>query len=381
MKRKKTKKKIKKKNKAKFKIKKRKIKKTSKKKIGVKRKLKKKNKKIKSSKSKSKELARKIVRLINNLKPKFKIKINIDKSLQRFFQKISDNINSFKQVIEEERQKEKLKKLKLMQKEKSENLRLAKLAKKEEIKKKQEEVRLEIKLEKERKFDIKRFIREEQANLRKEQAEKRRKFLEKIKLEKKIDQFRKREALEIKNLEKFVLKQERQNYEEVQARIENIRHKYQAIRDQKIRERIEQLGISVSDTDSREQLLEKERQFNISREKIEYVLESFYRSMTSCVFQLNKRWLPKKMSLLRVVDQRYETSEIFIKLDEELDENWVLLVYLKDNNPDSRIVVEDKTNPDKKNSLEFKSNEIFRFSDILVDSLTNMIDRNFKKIN
>ena len=381
MKRKKNKKKIKKKNKAKFKIKKRKIKKTSKKKIGVKRKLKKKNKKIKSSKSKSKELARKIVRLINNLKPKFKIKINIDKSLQRFFQKISDNINSFKQVIEEERQKEKLKKLKLMQKEKSENLRLAKLAKKEEIKKKQEEVRLEIKLEKERKFDIKRFIREEQANLRKEQAEKRRKFLEKIKLEKKIDQFRKREALEIKNLEKFVLKQERQNYEEVQARIENIRHKYQAIRDQKIRERIEQLGISVSDTDSREQLLEKERQFNISREKIEYVLESFYRSMTSCVFQLNKRWLPKKMSLLRVVDQRYETSEIFIKLDEELDENWVLLVYLKDNNPDSRIVVEDKTNPDKKNSLEFKSNEIFRFSDILVDSLTNMIDRNFKKIN
>ena len=268
-----------------------------------------------------------------------------------------------------------------MQKEKSENLRLAKLAKKEEIKKKQEEVRLEKKLEKERKFDIKRFIREEQANLRKEQAEKRRKFLEKIKLEKKIDQFRKREALEIKNLEKFVLKQERQNYEEVQARIENIRHKYQAIRDQKIRERIEQLGISVSDTDSREQLLEKERQFNISREKIEYVLESFYRSMTSCVFQLNKRWLPKKMSLLRVVDQRYETSEIFIKLDEELDENWVLLVYLKDNNPDSRIVVEDKTNPDKKNSLEFKSNEIFRFSDILVDSLTNMIDRNFKKIN
>ena len=82
-----------------------------------------------------------------------------------------------------------------MQKEKSENLRLAKLAKKEEIKKKQEEVRLEIKLEKERKFDIKRFIREEQANLRKEQAEKQRKFLEKIKLEKKIDQFRKRKLL------------------------------------------------------------------------------------------------------------------------------------------------------------------------------------------
>ena len=100
-------------------------------------------------------------------------------------------------------------------------------------------------------------------------------FYEKIKLEKKIEQFRKREALEIKNLEKFVLKQERENYEEVQERIEKIKLKYQAIRDQKIRERIEQLGIDVSEEDTRSDLLEKERQFNIAREKIENNLESF----------------------------------------------------------------------------------------------------------
>ena len=43
--------------------------------------------------------------------------------------------------------------------------------------------------------------------------------------------------------------------------------------------------------------------------------------MTSCIFQLNRRWLPKKMSLLRVIDNRWENSEIFIKLDEEVDEN------------------------------------------------------------
>ena len=73
--------------------------------------------------------------------------------------------------------------------------------------------------------------------LRKEQAERQKKFYEQIRLEKKIEQFRKREALEIKNLEKFVLKQERENYEEVQERIEKIKDKYQAIRDQKIRER------------------------------------------------------------------------------------------------------------------------------------------------
>ena len=67
--------------------------------------------------------------------------------------------------------------------------------------------------------------------------------------------------------------------------------------------------------------------------------------MASCIFQLNRRWLPKKMSLLRVIDRRYETSEIFIKLDEEVDENWIMLVYLKDNDPTSNIIVEDKTNP------------------------------------
>ena len=86
-------------------------------------------------------------------------------------------------------------------------------------------------------------------------------------MEKKIEQFRKREAAEIKTLEKFVLNQERENYEEVQERIEKIKLKYQAIRDQKIRERIEQLGIEVSDNDTRADLLEKERQFNIAREK------------------------------------------------------------------------------------------------------------------
>ena len=249
----------------------------------------------------------------------------------------------------------------------------------QELKEVQQRLKEEQKLQKERKIEIKRFIREEQAVVRKEQADRQKKFYEKIKLEKKIEQFRKREEIEIKNLEKYVLKQERENYSEVEQRIENIKLKYQAIRDQKIRERIEQLGIEVSDNDTRADLLEKEKQFNEAREKIEYTLESFYRSMTSCIFQLNRRWLPKKMSLLRVIDRRYETSEIFIKLDEESDENWIMLVYLKDNNPNSDIIVEDKTDSEKSYSLEYKTNEIFKFSDKLVDSLTNMIDKEYKK--
>ena len=339
-----------------------------------------KNKRKKVYKSKnSKNTFRKIIRFSENIKPKINFKFDLDKTLQNFFQNIANKIKAFKEVIDEEREKKRQQKIRLMQKEKAEEIKRARDIKKEEIRKKQIEIQEEIKLGKERRADIKRFIRLEQAQLRKEQADRQRKFYEKIRLEKKIEQFRKREALEIKNLEKYVLKQERENYQEVQNRIDKIKQKYQAIRDQKIKERIEQLGIEVSDTDTREDLLQKEYEFNLAREKIENTLESFYRSMVSCIFQLNKRWLPKKMSLMRVIDKRYETSEIFIKLDEESDENWIMLVYLKDNNPDSNIVVEDKTDHEKIFSQEYKSNEIFKFSDSMVDSLTTMIDKEYQK--
>ena len=266
-----------------------------------------------------------------------------------------------------------------MHQEKIEKQKKIKIEQQIKLEEKQKEFKEEIRLQRDRRKELQKFIRLEQAEVRREQAYKQRKFLEQIKLEKRIEQFRKREALEIKNLEKFVLGQERESYEGVQERIDAIKQKYQALRDQKIRERIQQLGIEVTDSDDRSALLEKERQYNLDRQKIEFALESYYRSMASCVFQLNRRWIPKKMSLLRVIDKRFENSEIFIKLDEDEDEKWLILVYIKDNNPDSGIIVEDKTNPEKNISLEYKTNEIFKFSDTLVDSLTNFIDREFQK--
>ena len=353
--------------------------KRSKKKTIKKKRSKKKSSGQKIIKRNSKETFRKIIRLGERFKPSIKINFNLDKTLQNFFQNIADKIQSFKDVIEEERLRKRKEKLKILEREKKEEIKKTKMLKDQELKKKLLEVKEEQRLEKERKIELRKFIKEDQAQLRKEQAARQRKFYEKIKLEKKIDQFRKREELEIRNLEKFVLRQERENYKDVEERILKIKQKYQAIRDQKIRERIEQLGIQVSDSDTRADLLEKEYQFNLAREKIENTLESFYRSMVSCVFQLNRKWLPKKMSLLRVIDRRYETSEIFIKLDEESDDSWIMLLYLKDNNPDSDIILEDKTNPEKKFSKEFKSSEIFQFSDLMVDSLTSLIDREYKK--
>jgi hypothetical protein len=266
-----------------------------------------------------------------------------------------------------------------MEFEKIASIKKAKLERELGKKEKEKEFRERVAFERVRKKELQKFIRLEQAEVRKEQAEKQRKFLEQIRLEKKIEQFRKREELEIKNLEKFVLSQERDSYVGVQERIEKIKQKYQALRDQKIRERVEQLGIKVEEGEDRSALLEKERQYNVERQKIEFALESFYRSAHSLCFQLNKRYIPKYLNILRVIDRRFETGEIFVKWDDAADEDWLILIYIKDNSPSEGIVIEDKTNLEKTLSHEFETNEIFRASDFMVDALTNLLDQERKK--
>jgi len=255
------------------------------------------------------------------------------------------------------------------------------------LKAKKNQLKDEQKLERKRKLDLQNFIRLEQAELRKERAEKQRDFLEQIKLEKKIDQFRKREELEIKSLEKYVLSQQRESYEEVQQRIDKIKEKYKALREQKIneaiRERVTSLGITIEDTDDKATLLEKERIYNEERQKIEYALESFYRSAHSLCFQLNKKYIPKYLSIIRCIDKRFETGEIYIKWDDSTEEDWLILIYIKNNSPDEGIIIEDKTNPEKNMTYEFQPNEIFKASDVMVDALTTLLDneRNKRKIS
>jgi hypothetical protein len=335
----------------------------------------KKNKRRINNKTKQAILA--IIRIQDKLK--FNINFSLDKFLLSFFQSIANTIDNFKIVLAEERERKKQKKINLMEAEKAESIKKQKKEKELEKKEKEEEFKERIIFERNRKKELQKFIRLEQAEVRKEQAEKQRKFLEQIRLEKKIEQFRRREELEIKNLEKFVLSQERDSYVGVQERIEKIKQKYQALRDQKIRERVEQLGIKVEEGEDRSTLLEKERQYNLERQKIEFALESFYRSAHSLCFQLNKRYIPKYLNILRVIDRRFETGEIFIKWDDAADEDWLILIYIKNNSPTEGIIVEDKTNSEKHNSHEFQTNEIFRASDFMVDALTNLLDEERKK--
>ena len=341
----------------------------------------KKNKVKKRSKSpkKTRAVILSLFKANEKLKSVFRFNFNLDRSLQNFFQGISNKILEVKKVIQEEREKQKRLKIQKMEQEKKEIQNKLKTTYENDLRAKQQELKEEIKLERERKQELQKFIKLEQAEVRREQAEKQRKFLEQIKLEKKIEKFRKREALEIKNLERFVLGQQRESYADVQDRIDKIKQKYQALRDQKIRERVEQLGVKVEEGDDRAALLEKERVYNLERQKIEFALESYARSAQSLVFQLNKRWLPKYLNILRLIDRRFETSEIFIKWDDAPDEEFLLLIYLKNNSPDEGIIIEDKTDPEKNVSHEFKSNEIFKASDMMVDALTKLLDREISK--
>ena len=217
--------------------------------------------------------------------------------------------------------------------------------------------------------------------LRIEQAEKQKQFLKQLRLEKQIEKFRIREVKELEKLEKISLREKRDDYAGLQQRIEKLKEKYRIIRDQKIRERVEALGVKIQGNEDRETLLQKEKEYTIARQKIEFALESFYRSASSLVFQLNKRHITRHMSIFRCIDKRFETGEIFVKWDESSDEEWLLLIYIKNNSPDEGIVIEDKTNPEKNISHEFKNNEIFKASDTMVDSLTQLIARKRAKNN
>ena len=321
----------------------------------------------------------KIVRIQNKLTNFPKVNLNffsvLDKKIESFFQGIEKRITSYQVIREEEKQKNIIQRLEKEERDKQERIKVEKDKELRAFKLKEKQLKEEQRLEKERTKDLKLFLRKEQAIIRKEQAERQKRFLQEIKLEKQIEKFRIREIKELEKLEKISLQEQREDYEGLQDRIAKLKDKYQQIRDQKIRERVEALGVEIQDGDSREILLEKEKQYNLDRQKIELALESFYRSANSLVFQLNKRYITRQMSIFRCIDRRFESGEIFIKWDESQDEEWLILIYIKDNSPNQGIIIEDKTNPEKNISNEFQPNEIFKASDMMVDSLTQLISK------
>tara|TARA_Y100001970_G_scaffold136616_2_gene168094 strand:- start:6849 stop:8018 length:1170 start_codon:yes stop_codon:yes gene_type:complete len=382
-----------KKNKKKIKKKIKKYKSKKNKKIYKKKRKYSKNKKlykskiIKKSKLNFKKLRNtflyRFVKFQSDLKFDPKILLNfsnkLEKNIQSFFNKIEKKIIEYRYLKQEEHKRQVIEKLEKEEKERKDLEKKIKIDEELKIKIRKKAIQDEIKIQKERTKDIKNFLRQEQALIRKEQAEKQKNFLKQIQLDKQIEKFRVREFKELEKLERISLKEKREDFKELQERIEKLKEKYRIIRDQKIRERVKALGIDISESDDRDTLLQKEKEYNLERQKIEFSLESFYRSAASLVFQLNKRHITRNMSILRCVDRRFETGEIFIKWDESSDEEWLILIYIKDNSPDQGIIIEDKSNLEKNITKEFKASEIFNASDYMVDSLTQLIDKIRKK--
>ena len=326
-------------------------------------------------KTKNQSLISKIVKFQLSIKSNFDFKINLnpERYIQSFFDKISETISNYKVIKREEKRRIKIEQI---EKERIEKIELQKAKQEEVLEKtrlKEKALKEEARLEKQRNKDIKLFLRKEQAILRREQAEKQKQFLKQLQLERQIEKFRIREVKELEKLEKIALKEKREDYQGLQERIDKLKEKYRVIRDQKIKERVEALGVKLQGNEDRETLLIKEKEYTLARQKVEFALESFYRSASSLVFQLNKRHITREMSILRCIDRRFETGEIFIKWDEAEDEDWLLLIYIKNNSPDEGIVIEDKTNPEKNHSYEFKNIDIFKASDTMVDALTQLI--------
>ena len=340
------------------------------------KKIKKKNKSKREKKLKKKSIRGRKVRkskkttksLLKRLDPKNligSVKLNIKFNLKNFFIKlVSPAIKQIENYKKNRHKIEHKKKIDL-EKEKKQTTFLRKELLKKEIK--EEKV-----LAKTRAAELKSFLKEEQKAIREKEKEKQRKFLEEVKLEKTLERFRAREIEEIKAIEKYTLDLEKEDYKAFQQRINQVREKYKALRNERLRKRVEELGVTLSDQASVEEIRQKEKEYLERRELIETSLESFTRSAMSLVYQINKRYLPKNSDLIRVINLVYEQSEIIIREDQERNENFLILIYVKDQDSKKNIIVEDKI---KQETREYNPNEIFKFGDDLTDSLILYLER------
>ena len=351
-------------------MKKKKKKKKIRKKVGIKkrksrlfRKPKKHSKRVKKLKKiKKRKIFSKKINLEAFLKT---IKPNLKFSLKSLLNKIISPLVKEIKNYKKSRERLELKKKQEIEKQK----KLQSFLRKELLKK---EIKEEKALAKTRAAELRSFLKEEQKTIREKEKEKQRKFLEEVKLEKTLERFRAREMEEIKAIEKYALNIEKEDYKAFQQRIDQVREKYKALRNERLRKRVEELGVTLSDQASVEEIRQKEKEYLERRELIETSLESFIRSATSLVYQINKRYLPKNADLIRVINLVYEQLEIIIREDQEQNENFLILIYVKDQDAKKEIIVEDKI---KQETREYNRNAIFKFGDDLTDSLILYLER------
>ncbi len=300
------------------------------------------------------------------------IKKRFSFSLREFFKKIASPVVNRVRDYQKKRQLLKSKKIKEEEKRKQKEIKAQSDLRKELLKK---EIKEEKAVAKTRTIELKSFLREEQKLIREKEKIKQEKFLEEVRLEKTLEKFRKRELSEIQAISKYTLNIEKEDFKAFQQRIDQVKEKYKALRNERLRKRVEELGVTLSDQATVEEIRQKEKEYIQRRELIETSLESFVRSATSLIYQINKRYLPRNADLLRVINLVYEQSEIIIREDQEQNENFLMLIYVKDQDVNNNlIIVEDKTNSEKHETREYNRSQIFKFGDDLADSMVRYLE-------
>ena len=300
------------------------------------------------------------------------IKKRFSFSLRELFKKFVSPIVDGVRGYQKKRQLLKSRKIKEEEKRKQKEIKVQSDLRKELLKK---EIKEEKAIAKTRAIELKNFLREEQKLIREKEKTKQEKFLEEVRLEKTLEKFRKRELSEIQAIEKYTLNIEKEDFKAFQQRIDQVKEKYKALRNERLRKRVEELGVTLSDQATVEEIRQKEKEYIQRRELIETSLESFVRSATSLIYQINKRYLPRNADLLRVINLVYEQSEIIIREDQEQNENFLMLIYVKDQDVNKNLIImEDKTNPEKHKTREYNRSEIFKFGDDLADSMVRYLE-------
>jgi len=242
---------------------------------------------------------------------------------------------------------------------------------------KQKELKEKIQFAKQSKEQMQIYLRTAEREARKEKSEQQKRILENLKISKQIQKFEERMKREQLALEKYALKNLKESYEPTLEKIAALKERYKKLQEEKLRQRIDELGIELQGDEDKSALLEKEKQFIFEKSQIENTLLPYTRSLRSMAFFISKKYLSKNMSPLKVQDLSMEQGEIYLKwLEEEENSDFLMLVYIKNNILSSgTIVLEIKTNPEKHSTLEFKFSEIFKFQDTIIDNIVAMLER------
>ncbi len=298
----------------------------------------------------------------------FKKSIKKRFSLKKIFLNILSPLVNKIRNYQKKRQLLKSQKIKEEERRRQKEIRAQSDLRKELLKK---EIREEKVIARTRKIELHSFLRKEQKNIREKEIKKQSKFLEEVRLEKTLQRFRARELEEIQSIERYALNIEKEDYKDFQRRIDNVRAKYKALANERLRKRVIELGVTLSDQASVKEIRQKEKAYIERRELIETSLESFIRSATSLVYQINKKYLPRNADLIRVMNLVYEQGEIIIKED-QMQNDFLILIYVKNQDSKKEIIVEDKI---KNETREYTPTAIFKFGDDLTDSLILYLTR------